>query len=138
LLAFIYFKTVFLNDTHAHDSLDDSLCPLNVKKVDGDEFWHPAELFRSLSLVASVARSARYTAKENSRLKSSAAAAASNVKEEEATSKQVAAELAAAERAGGMAASAAVPFVRGSMATYWKALRGVITPPEVRSSRHQR
>jgi hypothetical protein len=78
-----------------------------VLVVDGDEFWHPAELHRSLCLVASVARNAhnRYI------------------------------ERIAATRGGGdgmfvpekevedearRAAAATIPFARSSMATYWK------------------
>ena len=41
------------------------------------------------------------------------------------------AEEAEARVVGGWAASAAVPFVRGPMDTYWKALRSKVDPPEV-------
>jgi hypothetical protein len=88
-----------------------------VLVVDGDEFWHPAELHRSLSLVANVARHAY-----NAVRRGFTGSKASRDQNQGQRQDDAAASVAAAEvdQAAAAAAVAAVPFARASMATYWR------------------
>lgn len=90
----------------------------HVLVVDGDEFWHPAELHRSLCLVANVARHAYNTAVRRG---AAAHEDASRVQGQSQGQGDVAtAGAAEVERDAAAAAAAAVPFARASMATYWR------------------
>jgi hypothetical protein len=57
----IFLKTV-LGKTHNkyiyHENDSTTTTTDRSKVIDGDEFWHPAQLLRSLSLIASLARNA--------------------------------------------------------------------------------
>ena len=88
----------------------------HVLVVDGDEFWHPAELHRALSLIATAARAAA--------AQFTPAPAQEQAEEEEKKEQERRRRLAV------LAAAAATPFARGSMATYWKSSRTVVDPPE--------
>ena len=98
----------------------------HVLVVDGDEFWHPAELHRSLGLVARVARQA--TARATDAVRSAeveVAGATSPEAFEEASN-----HLKFARAALHWAAGASIPFARAHMATYWRSVRTVVDPPE--------
>lgn len=95
--------------------------------VDGDEFWHPAELHRSLCLVAHTARRAASDAAA-ALAQARAAAALHDATDPLAA---LAAKLEGPlEEAAAWAGRTAAPFARAHMATYWRSVRGVVAPPE--------
>ena len=91
----------------------------HVLVVDGDEFWHPAELHRALCLVAHNARAAASSLYANKFTR--------DAKEHQSKHRIT---MSRSDHLMSLAAAAAAPFVRAPMATYWKSIRSVVSPPE--------